>query len=81
MFDERDPEAGLAVGLAIAVAIFVALFTIAVALSIASGQRSTTAAAATPPLAPIKVYFGVGQAPMPAEAAARLARIFHRISG
>jgi outer membrane protein OmpA-like peptidoglycan-associated protein len=75
MFDEHDPETGFAVGFALAVAIFVALFTIGVALFVISVQRPTAAAAAAARLAPIKVYFGAGEALLPAEAGARLASL------
>ncbi len=75
MFDEHDPETGFAVGFAIAVAIFVALFTIGVALFVTHPPRPAAAAATSAPLAPIKVYFGVGEALLPEEAGARLASV------
>lgn len=65
MFDEHDPETGFAVGFAIAIAIFVALFTIGVALFATIPQRP----------APIKVYFGAGEALMPAQAGVWLASV------
>ena len=96
MFDEQDAEINIAIGMVLAVAIFVSLMVIGVALSVTgtfgghtvatdSTDQGTTAPASTAPAAATpaaaKIYFDLGAAALPQDAAKALAPIVDALSG
>jgi outer membrane protein OmpA-like peptidoglycan-associated protein len=73
MFDEEDRETGFALFLVIALAITVSIFTMGIAAGTAITQTGSKAAAARATTAPLtRVYFELGKAELPADAAAAL---------
>lgn len=81
MFDEQDQELGPVLTLVIGIAITVSLFAIAVALSVAGvfsgGAHGPSARAATSRTVagaarPVHLYFALGSAELPADAAGSL---------
>src|SRR5512145_1512748 len=74
MFDEEDRETGFALFLVIALAITVSILTMGIAAGTAISQTGGKAAAAKSATAPLtRVYFELGKANLPADAAAALA--------
>ena len=72
MFDEEDRETGFALFLVIALAITVSIFTMSIAAGTAISQ-STSKSAPQKASSVTRLYFEVGQADVPADAAAALA--------
>lgn len=73
MFEEEDRETGFALFLVIALAILVSIFTMGIAAGTAISQSGTKAASSQKagPLA--RLYFELGKADLPADAAVTLA--------
>lgn len=75
MFEEEDRETGFALFLVIALAIVVSIFTMGIAagtaISQSGGKAASSKAASTLPM--VRVYFELGSAALPADAAAALA--------
>lgn len=73
MFDEEDRETGFALFLVIALAITVSIFTMSIAAGTAISQSGTKAAASQKATSVTRLYFELGKAEVPADAAAALA--------
>jgi outer membrane protein OmpA-like peptidoglycan-associated protein len=86
VFDDQDPESGLAVSLAIGIAIFISLFAIGIAAFIsmqhggarplpAVANAGTRGAVSAVPAVVAKLYFDAGQSALPIDASATVGPI------
>jgi outer membrane protein OmpA-like peptidoglycan-associated protein len=73
MFDEEDRETGYALFLVIALAITVSIFTMGIAAGTAISQSGVKATAPLKAMSVTRLYFELGKADIPADAAPALA--------
>jgi outer membrane protein OmpA-like peptidoglycan-associated protein len=73
MFDEQDRETGFALFLVIALAIVVSIFTMGIAAGTAITQTGGKSSSAQPAASLTRLYFELGKAELPADAAHALA--------